>query len=301
MKILNIDSFNHSQNEIEHLKAEAFQPIRDHKIKLELYDNSIIEAGVFEIITDGKHEMHACISTQAGCKFGCHFCSSGKNGWKRDLSWEEILEEISILIEAFKLKSFNRIMYMGIGEPLDNFSNVVTSIRYLLDKFPCYNKNISLATIGIISKLNELALLNLPLRMLWVSLHAASDEKRMRIMPIGKSSKVKEVISATISFAKTSKIQTWINYMILHDFNDQIEDAKMLIDLLKDTEEFISVMITTPNGTVPGYTSGSIEDVYRFQKLLVSEGLVNKTVRFFAIGQPVNAGCGEFVFYPTEK
>lgn len=301
MKVQSVKSFSHPLDEAAEWKAEEFRPLRDHKVKIELDDGSVIESGIFEIITNGKSEVHACISTQAGCKFGCHFCSSGRNGFQRNLSHHEILQEISTLAEIGGRRAFDRVMYMGIGEPLDNFDNVVESITQLLDRFPSYHQNISLATIGIIPRLKELALLRLPLRMIWVSLHAAFDEKRSKIMPIGKSSKIKEVVSAANSFAKMSATGTWINYMILRDFNDQKEDAVMLADLLSGTEDSLSIMITTPNGAVPGYTSGTKQDVYRFQKLLVQEGVQNRTVRFFAVGQPVNACCGEFIFCPAEN
>ncbi len=219
MKIKNVSSFTHTLTGIAQWDVAEFQPVRDHKVRIELDDGAVIESGIFEVLIQGKSEIHICISTQAGCKFGCHFCSSGRNGFQRNLSHEEIMGEISILTQVAACDFFDRIMYMGVGEPLDNFSNVVSSIRELLGQSPKYFHNISLATVGIIPRLNELARLGLPLRMVWISLHAASDEKRAKIMPIGKSTKVKEVVDAAHSFAKVSTIRTWINYMILHDFN----------------------------------------------------------------------------------
>lgn len=300
MKIQKVSSFEHPSNGVAQWKIEEFRPVRDHKVKIELDNGAIIESGIFEVLVEGKSEVHICISTQAGCKFSCHFCSSGRNGFQRNLTHLEIIEEVAILAGIVGREFFDRVMYMGVGEPLDNFDNVIASMRKLLEQSLKYHKNISLATVGIIPRLHELATLGIPLRSVWISLHAASNEKREKIMPVGKFTKVNEVVDAAHYFAKKSTIRTWINYMILHDFNDHREDAIMLANLLKGSEESLSVMITTPNGLVPGYTTGTVQDVHRFQQLLIEEGILNRTFRFFAVGQPLNAGCGEFVFYPAK-
>lgn len=298
MKIIAVSSSTYSQVEASLWKDDKFQPISDYKIKIELGDGSVVEAGVFEVTKKPKREFHACISTQAGCKFKCSFCSSGASGFERDLSRDEILKEISLLARLAKVESFDRLMYMGIGEPLDNFDNVVGSIQQLLEINPRYIGRISLATIGILPKLHKLALLKLPLRRIWVSLHAASDEKRVKIMPISKVYKAKELVVAAKAFAKISGTETWLNYMIFQDFNDSLEDASMLVELLKDTEDDLSVVITVPNGERSGYIGGSLDDVHRFQNYLIELGMKNHTEHFFSVGHSSNAGCGEFVFYP---
>jgi 23S rRNA (adenine2503-C2)-methyltransferase len=300
MKVLNIDSYTHPSTEVDRMKLEVFRPLRDHKVTIELDDGAVIEAGIFELITNGQKETHACISTQAGCKFHCTFCSSGRNGFKRNLSSQEILEEVLILSRIAEKDNFERIMYMGIGEPLDNLDGVVASIDGLLKLSGLYRHNISIATVGVIPRLKQLASYNLPLRMLWVSLHAAFDEKRSQIMPVTRSVKIRNLIEATVDFAHQTSTDTWLNYMILKGFNDGVEDARMLVELLKGTENSLSLMITRPNGEVPDMIPGKIEDIYRFQDLLLESGLLNKTVRFFAVGNPVNAGCGEFIFHPVK-
>lgn len=299
MKIIAVSSSTYSQVEASLWKDDRFQPVSDHKVKIELHDGSIVEAGVFEVTKGLKKEFHACISTQAGCKFKCSFCSSGARGFERDLSRDEILEEISILAKLAEIGSFDRLMYMGIGEPLDNFDNVVGSMQQLLEINPVYVGRISLATIGILPKLHKLALLKLPLRRIWVSLHAASDEKRLQIMPISKAYKAKELVSAAKAFAEISGTETWLNYMIFQGFNDSLEDASMLVELLKDTEDDLSVVITVPNGERSGYVGGSLDDVHRFQDYLIELGMKNRTEHFFSVGRSSNAGCGEFVFYPS--
>lgn len=296
MKIENIRKFTYPDELSAAWKDEVISPLQDTKVQIRLHDDTMIEAGIFELIENGTKQIHACISSQAGCKFGCHFCKSGLNGFKRNLSKQEILDEISLLSSLSARPTFDHVVYMGIGEPLDNFENVTTSIQDLT-KDKQYLNRVSLATIGIPESLRELESLKLPLRMVWVSLHAASDTKRAQLMPIGKTCKICDVVSAAKSFATNTLTQTWINYMIFQGFNDSIDDAQELTELLKGTENEIFVMLTIPNGHVPGYVPGNMRDVHRFQSCLQESGLQNKVARFFAAGRSVQAGCGEFVFH----
>jgi 23S rRNA (adenine2503-C2)-methyltransferase len=300
MKIIKSCSYSHNALEIEQMKSEVLQPIRDTKVSFELDDGLYVEAGIFELVTNDKKEIHACISSQAGCKFACTFCVSGRNGFKRNLTSDEILEEIKLLTHLANIDHFDRIMYMGVGEPLDNLDNVVASMKALFKLSTSYENNISLATIAVISKLSAFAEYKIPLRMLWVSLHSAFDEKRIKTMPVLKSVKITDIISSAVDFSIKTKTDTWLNYMILKGFNDQKEDALELVRLLRGTEDHLSLMITKPNGEVPSMIPGTIDDIYNFQELLSDLGLRNKSVRFFAAGNPVNAGCGEFLFLPTK-
>lgn len=123
----------------------------------------------------------------------------------------------------------------------------------------------------------------------------------LKIMPISKVYKAKELVAAAKAFAGISGTETWLNYMIFQGFNDSLEDASMLIELLKDTEDDLSVIITVPNGERSGYVGGSLDDVHRFQNYLIELGMKNHTEHFFSVGRSSNAGCGEFVFYPSRN
>src|SRR3989344_8383941 len=193
MKVISAVSYTYPQDFSERWEKEVFRPLRDHKATIQLDDGAAIEAAAFELVEFGASSVHACVSTQAGCKFGCHFCSSGLNGLSRHLSADEIVAEVFRIAEVAKVPRFDHIVYMGIGEPLDNFDNVVASIRRL-NQDPWYHSRISLATVGILPKLRCLAQESLPLRMLWVSLHAATDEKRQEIMPIARTYSVEETV-----------------------------------------------------------------------------------------------------------
>jgi 23S rRNA (adenine2503-C2)-methyltransferase len=297
VKILSASTYPYPQDFSEQWSREVFRPLRDHKASIQLEGGATIEAAAFELVEFGVPSIHACISTQAGCKFGCHFCSSGLNGFSRNLSTSEIVEEVARIAEIAKVSRFDHIVYMGIGEPLDNFDNVVTSIRRL-NEDPWYQNKISLATVGVLPKLRSLARENLPLRMLWVSLHAATDTKRRAIMPIAQIYTVEETVREASFFRTTTGTETWINYMILSGFNDLEADAEALAQLLAKNDPGLAVMVTIPNGTVANYTAGTMDDVHTFMERLTRHGVTNRIARFFAAGRPLHAGCGEFLFHP---
>jgi 23S rRNA (adenine2503-C2)-methyltransferase len=302
MKILGVRSFSYPEEIKSEWKDIIFWPIKDHKFSIELEDGAVIECASFELIEKGKHEMHACISTQAGCKFACHFCVSGKRGFTRNLTSQEIFGEVSTMASNLGIQHFDHVVYMGIGEPLDNLISVDGSIRLMTESDPWYAGRLSIATVGIVSGLKRLQELNLPLRMLWASLHAATEDKRTLIMPVAaRACSIRDMLYAVIAFAKESNVQTWVNYMVLHGFNDLDEDVQSFARLLDQTDGILSVMITIPNGSVEGFCPGTAYDAQEFERRLIAIGVKNRIARFFAAGRPVNAGCGEFVFLPQKK
>lgn len=296
MKIVAVKSFSYPTEMTKLWEQRSFQPKQDQKVKIELDDGVQIEAAVFKLTQNDKEEFHACVSTQAGCKFGCHFCSSGTNGFSRNLTAAEIVGEIDLLSEIVNVSKFDQIVYMGIGEPLDNLKSVADSIKMLIND-AWYFKRISMATIGIIPHLKQLSLMNLPLKMLWISLHAPNDVKRVKLMPINKLYQVRNLVQSANEFSQTSGTGTWLNYMIFKGFNDSIDDARELTDMLNNIGQNLSVMITIPNGKVSGYVSGDMNDVYRFIAHLTKSGMKNRIDPFYAAGRSVNAGCGEFLFF----
>lgn len=298
MKIIKSDSFVHNKKGSELRKNQPFLPFRDTKVQIKLNDAIVIEAATFERKGKWGNDVHACISTQAGCKFGCRFCKSGKKGFQRNLSCEEILMEVDLLAKNIGIEKFNHLVYMGIGEPLDNFDNVAASIGKLNENNG-YAGNISLATVGIPDNLNRLSEAKLQLEMVWISLHAATNEKRAQLMPIAKIHDIRNVIAASQSFSSASKTKTWMNYMLLNGFNDSMDDAKLLKNLLLGTDDQLSVFITVPNGKIPGYTPCKSSDIARFESYLASLNMKNRIFKMVALGRNVKAGCGEFIFKPA--
>lgn len=297
MKIIQESSFTYSTDAKEKWRNEVFQPLVDYKFRLSLSDGIIIEAGVFELSLGGVKEIHACISTQAGCKFGCAMCTSGKEGFLRNLTEGEILSQIQLLSGAVGVRVFDQIVFMGIGEPLDNYDNFIGSVTGLVSENSSYAGRLSFATVGLPQKLLQLSREPIPaFRMLWISLHAPTDEKRTRIMPVGSEFSVLEILGAAKELACCASTEVWINYMLFRGFNDSTDDAKSFADLLIGTDNIFSVMITEPNNDLPQYQRGDISDLKRFENYLRSVGVKNRIARFIAAGKQVNAGCGEFIF-----
>ena len=272
----------------------AFIPISNTKFKFELKNGTFIESAVFKMVSKGAVEYHACVSTQAGCKFGCTFCNSGKSGFSKNLSFEDILGEVDLMLGEMRIDRFDRIVFMGIGEPLDNYGNTVRAIKFLIKKYNLANR-ISLATVGIPEKLKRLATEQIPFEMIWVSLHAVFDEKRTKIMPLNKKYGIDDTIKNAAEFARITNTPTWINYMLIRGFNDKEEDTRQLVNLLSPHYNHLNLMLTIPNntGTIEPVT---YDDLIRFENELCQLGLKNKLVRFVAAGREINAGCGEFLF-----
>lgn len=297
MRIIKGSSFTYPPDISRRWKDKVFQPLVDHKFRILLSDGNAIEAGVFELLVNGVKEIHACISTQAGCKFGCTMCSSGKNGFSRNLTRDEILEEVECLSKTMKVPVFDHVVFMGIGEPLDNYNNFVGSIAALVDINKAYAGRLSFATVGLPQKLLRLSQEKIPaFRMLWVSLHAPTDKKRAQIMPVDRAFNIQDILTAAKEFARRVPTEVWINYMLFRGFNDGIEDAEVLASLLNGTDDIFSVMITEPNNDIPQYEGADISDLKRFEGYLRSFGVKNRIARFIAAGKQVDAGCGEFVF-----
>jgi 23S rRNA (adenine2503-C2)-methyltransferase len=297
MKTIQKCSFTYPIDIRERWEGEVFQPLVDHKFSLLLFDGNVIEAGVFELLVHGKREVHACISTQAGCKFGCAMCTSGKSGFLRNLTKREILSQIQILSDAVGVSVFDHVVFMGIGEPLDNYDNFVGSIGDLVNKEASYIGRLSFATVGLPQRLLRLSQESIPaFRMLWISLHAPTDEKRAQIMPVDRAFSVLEILGAAEEFARRTPTEVWVNYMLFRGFNDGIDDAESLADLLVGTESIFSVMITEPNNDLPRYQGADVSDLKRFEEYLRFSGVKNRVARFIAAGKQVNAGCGEFIF-----
>jgi 23S rRNA (adenine2503-C2)-methyltransferase len=302
MKVKSLRNSSHSESFEGSRITLPHKPVRDYKATIELFDGALIETGVFELedSTSNNSVFHICVSTQAGCKFNCSFCASGKNGFSRNLTDQEIIGQIILLKEIVRIERFDHIVFMGIGEPLDNLNNVVHSIQNIISLDSWYSEKISLATVGVLPKLKELADMSVPLKRLWVSLHAAINEKRSSMIPIGKKYSVEETILGARYFSqRNGSIQTWVNYMVLNNFNDSEDDAKALADILSGSEKELSLMLTFPNGEISKIHNCENVIIKNFQKKLNQYEIKNEIAVFSSFGTEVNAGCGGFIFTPA--
>ncbi len=262
------------------------------KYLFKLFDGACIES----VFMKYKHGNTLCISSQVGCLMGCKFCASTIGGKSRDLYPSELLGQI-IAAERDSGERISNIVMMGIGEPLDNFNNVVKFLELLGDGdgLNIGYRHISLSTCGIVPKILELAEYNFPIT-LSISLHASCDEKRSEIMPINKKWNIKELLTACVAYYKKTGRRISFEYTLISGKNDTSKDADELAALLKSafrgTGAPIHVNLIRVNEVKEtGFKEGSRESADAFAKRLESHGVV-ATVRR-RLGSDVNAACGQ--------
>ncbi len=234
-----------------------------------------------------------CISTQCGCRMGCTFCASTLTGLCRNLTVSEMLSEVYLAASDAE-KSGEKIaslVLMGIGEPLDNFDNVIDFLTILTSEqgFNLGMRHISLSTCGLVDKIYELAKLKLQLT-LSVSLHAPNDEIRRRTMPIARRYPIDELIKACKDYFNATGRRISFEYALIDGVNDQPEHAMELIKLLKGTGGHVN-LIPVNKVSETGYKRGKRESVEAFAKILNDNGQ-NATIRR-ELGSDINAACGQ--------
>ncbi|MCL2637134.1 MAG: 23S rRNA (adenine(2503)-C(2))-methyltransferase RlmN [Oscillospiraceae bacterium] len=235
-----------------------------------------------------KHANSLCISTQAGCKMNCSFCASGANGFVRDLEPSEMLLQ---LYETERDSGINvgSLVLMGIGEPLDNFDNVVKFLQLLSDKQGrnMSLRHVSLSTCGLADEIDELAELKLGLT-LSVSLHAADDETRSRIMPVNKKYNIARLLSSCRNYFEKTGRRVSFEYALIKDVNDSLETAERLARLIKPLGAHLNLI---PVNHVPAKKHKKSDNVKAFQEKLTNLG-INATVRR-TLGADISAACGQ--------
>ncbi len=262
------------------------------KYLFRLHDGECIES----VFMRYKHGNTLCISSQVGCRMGCRFCASTIGGKVRDLLPSEMLGQI-ISASRDTQERVSNVVMMGIGEPLDNFDNVVRFLRLVNheDGLNIGYRHISLSTCGVVTGIDRLAQIDLPIT-LSISLHAATDEKRSEIMPINNKWKIKDLLDACVRYYKTTGRRISFEYTLIHGKNDSSTDAEELAGVLKNafkgTGAPIHVNLIRVNEVKETeFKQGSTESAYSFASTLESLGCV-ATVRR-RLGSDVNAACGQ--------
>lgn len=256
------------------------------KYLLELPDGEYVET----VLMRYEHGNSLCISSQVGCRMGCEFCASTKAGFIRHLTPSEILEQVYAVSRDTGEKISN-IVLMGIGEPLDNFDNVMRFLELIShpEGLNLSHRHISLSTCGVVDRIYELADKNLQLT-LSISLHATDDETRSSIMPINRRWNIEELLKACRHYTDRTHRRISYEYSLIKGVNDSKEQALRLAKLLKGTLCHVN-LIPVNYVEEAGFEKSSKEAVYAFQKTLNDKG-INATVRR-TLGADINAACGQ--------
>lgn len=242
------------------------------------------------VVMDYKYGHTICVSTQVGCKMGCAFCASGIGGFKRQLAPSEILSQIYTAQRDLGLR-ISRIVLMGMGEPLDNFDNVMRFLELVSDEkgLNIGMRHISLSTSGIVPRIYDLLERDLQLT-LSVSLHAPNNEIRSKIMPVNKSWNVDELLKACKIYGDKTSRRISFEYAMMKGINDTPECARELGAKLKGILCHINLI---PANEVPekGHERSSDNDIVKFKGILEKSGHT-VTIRR-TLGSDINASCGQ--------
>ena len=262
------------------------------KYLFRLHDGECVES----VFMRYKHGNTLCISSQVGCRMGCAFCASTIGGKIRDLLPSELVGQI-LAAQRDTGEKVSNIVMMGIGEPLDNYENVLRFLKLVNHEKGLHigYRHISLSTCGLAEGILRLARENLPIT-LSISLHAVTDEKRSALMPVNRRYPIKELLAACVAYYKTTERRISFEYTLIAGKNDTVEEARALAALLKNafrgTKAPLHVNLIRVNEVKEsGFSRPDKEGARRFAEALLAEG-VNATVRR-RLGADVNAACGQ--------
>ncbi|MHB8154530.1 MAG: 23S rRNA (adenine(2503)-C(2))-methyltransferase RlmN [Candidatus Omnitrophota bacterium] len=258
------------------------------KFLFELTDKNLVEA----VNIPAARRITGCISSQVGCRFGCNFCASALGGFKRNLTRGEILEEVLYLKNNLKAGQLSHIVFMGTGEPLDNYENVLSAIR-LINSPLAFNigaRRITISTCGIIPGIKRLQEEDLQIE-LSISLHAAIDKTRSQIMPVNKKYPLEDLIKCCQEYIDKTNRQITFEYILIKGFNSDVLSAEKLVTLLKDLRlAKVNLIPANPIAELKIFPPTERE-ILLFKDKLFKSG-INVTLRKER-GQDIDAACGQ--------
>ena len=256
------------------------------KYLFDLLDGNAIET----VLMEYKHGFSICVSSQIGCKMGCKFCASTGIPFIRNLTPGEIVEQILAVERDTGIKISN-IVFMGIGEPLDNYDNVIKAIRIINNPkgLNIGARHISISTSGIVPNIYRLAEENIQCT-LSISLHSADNKKRSEMMPVNNAYNIEELIKACKDYINMTNRRISFEYALAKDDNDNLDDAKKLVKLLKGMLCHVNLIPINKieNGK---YSKSTNENIIRFRDFLNDNGIV-ATIRR-ELGSDIDAACGQ--------
>ena len=283
---------------INHIKLHTIQKSKDGTIKngIKLFDDLIVES----VLIPTKKRITACISSQVGCSLNCKFCATSRLKRMRNLNPDEIYDQVALISKQSKEyynRSLTNIVFMGMGEPLMNYKNVIEAIKMITSKkgLGISAKRIVVSTSGIPKMIKKMADENVKFKLA-VSLHSAVDSIRTSIMPFNEKMNLSELkLALKYWYKKTKRIITY-EYVVWKGINDTIEDANALVDFCKFAPSKVN-LIQYNSIDDNKFSQASKDNIYLYQKIL-EENNINVTIRR-SRGQDIDAACGQLANKPS--
>jgi len=256
------------------------------KFLFSLQDNNFIEA----VSIPAQKRLTGCVSSQAGCKFACKFCASGVAGFRRNLSAAEIIDQ-ALFLNNHSDGKLTHLVFMGTGEPLDNYANVLKAIR-IINSAQSLNigaRRITISTSGIIPAISQLEKEGLQIE-LSVSLHAADNRTRDSIMPINKKYPLKELIAACKNYIRATNRKVTFEYILIKGLNSDLQNAQNLGKILRGMNCKVNLIAANPVEELKIFPPEK-KEIIAFKTLLLKSG-INATLRK-SRGEDIHAACGQ--------
>lgn len=278
------------KNEIKVLSLELEQIQEDNnviKALFKLHDRLFIETVLMKH-KDGRKTI--CVSSAVGCPLGCRFCATGLMKFKRNLNWQEIVDQVLFFAKKRNERKPN-IVFMGMGEPFLNYDEVLGAIRVLNNKngFNLSMRSISISTAGVIPQIKKFQDEKLQVNLA-ISLNCADDKQRSYLMPVNKKYPLKDLVAIARNYVRTTKRKLFFEFVMLKDINDDLKSARKLAKILKG-EPLFHVNLVRYNETKTEFSRSDEKTIFLFKKELEKFGL-KVTIRH-SFGTEIRAGCGQ--------
>ena len=296
-KVWDITKFSNIKKEIQQQLLKDFSTAF---IKIEIVEEgNLVKKFLFRLLDGEKVEavlmehdygLSVCVSSQVGCNMGCKFCESGRLKKVRNLETYEIVEQI-LLIEQYINKRIDSVVMMGIGEPFDNYDNIIKFIRVINDSkgLAIGARHITVSTCGLVPKIKEFSNLDLQVNLA-LSLHAPTDEIRNKIMPINKVYSIDTVIQAVKEYIAKTNRRVTIEYVMLNMVNDSKECAILLAKLLQNMNVYVNLIPYNETNNID-FSKSDKKRIDNFYQVL-KENKINVTIRR-EFGGNIKAACGQ--------
>ena len=296
-KVWDITKFSNIKKEIQQQLLKDFST---DFIKIEIVEEgNLVKKFLFRLLDGEKVEavlmehdygLSVCVSSQVGCNMGCKFCESGRLKKVRNLETYEIVEQI-LLIEQYINKRIDSVVMMGIGEPFDNYDNIIKFIRVINDSkgLAIGARHITVSTCGLVPKIKEFSNLDLQVNLA-LSLHAPTNEIRNKIMPINKAYSIDTVIQAVKEYIAKTNRRVTIEYVMLNMVNDSKEYAILLAKLLQNMNVYVNLIPYNETNNID-FSKSDKKRIDSFYQVL-KENKINVTIRR-EFGGNIKAACGQ--------